>query len=313
MPSRKGGAPLERPSRPDMSYRAFQDIGDCVLYVERRLHAAQVEFGHGTDNARDEAAWLVAGAMKIAPGALMGKLSEKPKPAVIARIRALLAKRIRTRMPLAYLLREAWFAGRPFYVDPRAIVPRSLIGEFLLPDGPSPLADPGIRSILDLCTGSGAIAISAAKAFPRAEVDAIDISEDALKVAFRNIRRHRLDHRVRLIPSNLFSAIPNRRYDLILSNPPYVSLEDMADLPLEYRREPKLALEAGPDGLDLILPILYQARKHLLPQGRLALEVGASREALERRFPNLAFLWLASEADECVGYWHRSDLKPFRP
>lgn len=296
-----------------MRYRTPHTISDWILYVERRLHGAHVEFGHGTDNARDEAAWLVAGAMKIPPPSLGAKLHTAPSRGARARIRTLLATRIRTRMPLAYLLREAWFAGRRFYVDPRVIVPRSLIGEFLLPGSPSPLAPAGIHSILDLCTGSGAIAISAALAFPGAQVDAVDISSDALRVAAHNIHLHGLDHRIRLIASDLFTAIPKKRYDLILSNPPYVSLDEMADLPLEYRREPALALEAGPDGLDLILPILYQAHNHLTAHGRLALEVGASREALDARFPNEAFLWLASEADDCVGYWHKQDLRSFRP
>lgn len=230
-----------------------------------------------------------------------------------ARIRALLAARMRTRAPLSYLLREAWFAGRRFYVDQRVIVPRSLIGEFLVPGDPSPLAPPDIRSILDLCTGSGAIAISAAHAYPGAQVDAVDISDDALAVAARNVRLHGLGGRVRLLKSDLFAGLFGRRYDLILSNPPYVAEPDMEDLPWEYQQEPRLALEAGPDGLDLVLPILYQSRDHLTARGRLVLEVGASREALEARFPEAPFLWLASEADECVGYWHTEDLDIFRP
>jgi ribosomal protein L3 glutamine methyltransferase len=224
-----------------------------------------------------------------------------------------LASRLRTRAPLSYLLREAWFAGRRFYVDKRVIVPRSLIGEFLMPGDPSPLAPPGIRSILDLCTGSGAIAISAAHAYPAAHVDAVDISDEALTVAARNVRLHGLEGRIQLLKSDLFTALSGRRYDLILSNPPYVADQDMDDLPCEYRREPRLALAGGPDGLDLVLPIVYQSREHLTARGRLVLEVGASREALETRFPEAPFLWLASEADECVGYWHKEDLDIFRP
>ena len=287
-----------------MRYGAPRTVRDFVLYVERRLISAHVGFGHGTEDARDEAAWLVAGAMKMAPERLGEKLMSIPNARDRACIRTLLAARIRTRAPLSYLLREAWFAGHKFYVDARVIVPRSLIGEFLLPGDPSPLAPPSIRSILDLCTGSGAIAISAARAYPGARVDAVDISTEALAVAARNVRLHGLSHRVQLISSNLFSALPGRRYDLILSNPPYVADSDMEDLPLEYRREPRLALAAGPDGLDLVLPILYQAHQHLTARGRLVLEVGASREALEARFPEMPFLWLASQADDCVGYWH---------
>ncbi|MHB1513202.1 MAG: 50S ribosomal protein L3 N(5)-glutamine methyltransferase [Acidiferrobacter sp.] len=294
-----------------MAYGAPRTIRDHVLYVERRLKATHVAFGHGTEDARDEAAWLVSGALKIAPNRLTAKLAEIPGRKAVARIRSLLAARIRTRQPLAYLLGEAWFMGRRYLVDPRVIVPRSLIGEFLPEDGASPLADIDIRSILDLCTGSGAIAIAAARAFPGAQVDAVDISQDALKVAARNVRLHGLGNRVRLIASDLYSGLRGRRYDLILSNPPYVSAAEMASLPQEYRKEPALALEAGADGLDLVLPILQQAPEHLTDDGRLALEVGASRAALENRFPDRPFLWLASADDECVGYWHREDLEDF--
>ncbi len=291
-----------------MTYGAPRTVRDYVLFVERRLKAARVEFGHGTEEARDEAAWLVAGALGIAPGALAERLGTLPGRGAGARIRALLASRIRTRQPLAYLLGEAWFAGRRYIVDPRVIVPRSLIGEFLPEQGGSPLADPDITSILDLCTGSGAIAIAAARAFPGARVDAVDISEDALKIAARNVRLHGVADRVRIIASDLFSNLEGRRYDLIVSNPPYVSEAEMANLPREYRQEPALALAGGVDGLDLILPLLREAPRHLTDDGRLVLEVGASRVALEARFPDEPFLWLASAADECVGYWHREDL-----
>ncbi len=294
-----------------MVYGAPRTVRDHVLYVERRLKAAHVAFGHGTLDVRDEAAWLVSGALKIPPDRLTAKLGEVPGRKAVARIRTLLAARIRTRQPLAYLLGEAWFMGRRYLVDRRVIVPRSLIGEFLPEDGASPLADPDIRSILDLCTGSGAIAIAAARAFPGASVDAVDISQDALKVASRNVRLHGLGERVRLIASDLYAGLEGRRYDLILSNPPYVSTAEMAALPREYRTEPALALEAGPDGLDLVLPILRGASRHLTDEGRLILEVGASRESLEARFPDRPFLWLASAYDECVGYWHREDLSDF--
>ena len=294
-----------------MVYGAPRTVRDHVLYVEQRLKAAHVAFGHGTEDARDEAAWLVSGALKVPPDKLAAKLAEVPSRQTVARIRTLLAARIRTRQPLAYLLGEAWFMGRRYLVDPRVIVPRSLIGEFLPEDGASPLADPDIRSILDLCTGSGAIAIAAARAFPGACVDAVDISQDALKVAARNVRLHGVGDRVRLIASDLYAGLEGRRYDLILSNPPYVSTAEMASLPREYRTEPALALEAGPEGLDLVLPILKGASRHLTDEGRLVLEVGASREPLEARFPDRPFLWLASTCDECVGYWHREDLSDF--
>ncbi len=290
------------------AFAAPRTVRDYVLYGERRLRAARVGFGHGTDNARDEAAWLVAGALGIAPQALAAHLARRPDRGAAARIRALLAARIRTRQPLAYLLHEAWFAGRAYYIDPRAIVPRSLIGEFLAPGAPSPLADPEISTVLDLCTGSGALAIAAAYAFPAARVDAVDLSADALAVAARNVRRHGLAARVNLIQSDLFTALAGRRYDLILSNPPYVPRADMAALPREYRAEPALALVAGDDGLALALPILRTAPHHLTADGRLVLELGATRAALESRFPDQAFLWLSTVGDESVGYWHRDDL-----
>ncbi len=291
-----------------MKVGAPQTVGDHILFVERRLREARVGFGHGTDNARDEAAWLVGHAIGAEPARLARRLHDRPDRRARARIATLLAARIRTRAPLAYLIHEAWFAGRSFYVDARAIVPRSLIGEFLAPGAPSPLAPAGIRSVLDLCTGSGAIAIAAACAFPKARVDAVDISAQALQVAARNRRRHRLERRLHLIESDLFSALAGRRYDLILSNPPYVSTAEMRRLPVEYRREPRLALAAGREGLDLAIPILRQAADHLTARGRLVLEVGASRARLEKAYPEHAFLWLASSQDECVGYWHRDDL-----
>lgn len=284
-------------------------IRDMVLHVEQRLKDTHVGFGHGTDNARDEAAWLVTGALKIPPHQLLVHLKDPVTGPIVARIRALLAARIRRREPLSYLLKEAWFAGLRFYVDRRVIVPRSLIGEFLMPGDPSPLASPDIRSVLDLCTGSGAIAIAAARAFPHAHIDAVDISVPALAVASRNIRLHHLEHRVHPIVSDLFTALPGKRYDLILCNPPYVSNAEMRTLPTEYQREPRLALAAGRDGLDLIIPILEQAAPHLTTRGRLVLEVGASRVALEKRFPNAPLLWLASTDDMCVGYWEREDLE----
>ncbi|MDA8389904.1 MAG: 50S ribosomal protein L3 N(5)-glutamine methyltransferase [Gammaproteobacteria bacterium] len=287
---------------------APQTVRDHILFVERRLRDAHVGFGHGTDNARDEAAWLVGYAIGSAPDRLAQRLRDRVDRRTRSRIARLLAARIRTRAPLAYLIHEAWFAGRSFYVDPRTIVPRSLIGEFLMPGAPSPLAPAGIRSVLDLCTGSGAIAVAAAYAFPKARVDAADISTDALRVAARNRRRHRLERRLHLIESDLFSALSGRRYDLILSNPPYVSTAEMRALPTEYRREPELALAAGREGLDLAIPILKQAADHLTARGRLVLEVGASRAHLEAAYPEHPFLWLASSQDDCVGYWHRDDL-----
>ncbi len=286
-------------------------VRDWVLFTERRLIASRVGFGHGTWDARDEAAWLVSAALRIPPQTLGAHLSERLSGRAQARARALLRSRIRTRAPLSYLVREAWFAGLSFFVDPRVIVPRSLIGEFLRAGDPPVLAPSGITRILDLCTGSGAIAIAAARLWPGARVDAADISPEALAVAARNVRRHRLGHRVRLIRSDLFAALSGERYDLILSNPPYVAEDELADLPREFQWEPRLALAAGPEGLDCVLPILTRAARHLTDTGRLVLEVGGARAALESHYPEAPLLWLASNDDECVGYWHKEDLAAF--
>ncbi len=198
----------------------------------------------------------------------------------------MIERRIRTRKPAAYLLHEAWIGPHRFYVDERVIVPRSFIGELL------PKMVPGtISSVLDLCTGSGCLAILAALRFPEAKVDAADISEDALEVAQRNVRGYGLGDRVRLVKSDMFAALGARRYDLIVSNPPYVKAAAMAKLPEEYRKEPRLALASGTDGLDHTRTILAEARQHLNPQGRLLVEIGHNRKALEEAFPGLPFEW----------------------
>lgn len=254
---------------------------------------------------------MVAAALRCDPRELAGVWAQPLPGRARARLRALLAARIRTRAPLAYVLKEAWFADRRFRVDQRVIVPRSLIGEFLRPGTPSPLAPPGIRRILDLCTGSGAIAIAAAYSFRGARIDAADLSPAALQVAAYNRARHGFNHRITLIESDLFTALGGRRYDLILCNPPYASDAEMRALPREYRHEPRLALAGGRDGLNLVCPILAAAAAHLTARGRLVLEVGASRARLEARHPELPFLWLATSNDECVGYWRRADLAAF--
>lgn len=282
-----------------------------VLAVERRLRDARVSFGHGTDNARDEAVWMVAAAWRRDPRDLAGEWARPLPGQARARLRALLAARIRSRAPLAYVLREAWFAGRRFRVDARVIVPRSLIGEFLRPGAPSPLAPPRIGRILDLCTGSGAIAVAAAYCFRRAHIDAVDLSPLALQVAAYNRARHGFNHRITLIQSDLFATLGKRRYDLILCNPPYVTDAEMRTLPREYQREPRLALAGGYDGLDLVRPILATAADHLTARGRLVLEVGASRAHLEACYPEAPCVWLATSNDECVGYWRRADLAAF--
>jgi len=234
-------------------------VADFIGWTERRFAAAGLYFGHGTDNPLDEAAWLVGSALKLTPHELEEHLQDAPAPSQQDAIRALVDSRIRTRQPLAYLLKEAWFAGLKFYVDERVIVPRSLTAEFIVEQF-QPWIDPArVRRIIDLCTGSGCMAIACAYAFPGASVDAADISEAALAVARINVENQGLDKRVRLLGSDLFSALKDERYDLIVTNPPYVAQVEMATLPPEYRHEPALALASGTQGLDAVTRILADA------------------------------------------------------
>lgn len=274
---------------------------DFIRWAERRLRRARLHFGHGTDNALDEAAWLVGSVLGLAPEALAEHLADVPSKAQQERIRALTAQRIATRKPLAYLLKEAWFAGLKFYVDERVIVPRSLTGEFILERFEPWIRPERVKRALDLCTGSGCIAIALAHAFPQAQVDAADISPQALEVARLNVERHAVQHRVRLVCSDLFAALGSERYDLIVSNPPYVSETQWPKLPPEHRHEPRLALTAGADGLVVVRRLLAQAADHLAPGGILVVEVGDSRAALERACPDIPFVWLTgSGGEECV-------------
>jgi len=267
-------------------------LREMILEGQAILDDAGVWFGHGTDNALDEAAWLVSHAAGLAPDFAEAELDRPLTEAQQAAARELLRQRVTTRQPAAYLLREAWFAGHRFYVDERVLVPRSPLAELIL-DELQPWIEPGrVERVLDLCTGSGCIGIAAALQFPQARVDLSDISPEALAVARRNVTDHGLDERVAVIASDLFDALAGRRYDVILSNPPYVDAGDMAALPEEYRREPALGLAAGEAGLDLVIPMLQQASDHLNPGGILVVEVGNSAAALQARFPQLPFTWL---------------------
>jgi len=267
-------------------------LRDLVRDVERRLRKARLHYGHGTSNAHDEAAFLVLRGLGL-PFEAPADRSVSARE--LARIARLAQRRIRERIPLPYLLHEAWLAGEPFYVDRRVIIPRSHIAE-LLQEGLRPWLRRPVRSVLDLCTGSGCLAVLAAKAFPRARVDASDLSAAALAVAGRNVERHRLRGRVRLLRSDLMSGLGERRFDLILSNPPYVNAPAMRALPREYRREPRKALAGGADGLDLVRQILEQTPAHLHAHGLLVCEIGANRAALERAYARVPFAWPATAA-----------------
>ncbi len=262
-------------------------LGELVRDAARRLRRAPLHYGHGTTNARDEAAFLVLRGLGLpfeAPADRPVGTRER------ARIARLLERRIRERTPVAYLLNEAWLAGEPFYVNRRVIIPRSHIAG-LLQERVRPWLARAPRRALDLCTGSGCLAVLAAKAFPRARVDASDVSSAALEVAARNVARHGLRTRIALVPSDLFSGLRGRRYDLIVCNPPYVTAASMRSLPVEHRHEPRLALAGGRDGLDFVRRLLEEVPRHLAPRGLLVCEIGAGRRPLERACPQLPFTW----------------------
>jgi ribosomal protein L3 glutamine methyltransferase len=261
-------------------------LAELIQKTESRLKAARLHYGHGTDNPRDEAAFLVLRGLKL-PFDTDLNTDVDPK-----RVEHLLERRIKERIPAAYLLNEAWLDGMAFHVDRRVIIPRSHIA-FVLKD-----LRVAPRRILDLCTGSGCLAILLAYHFPNADVDAADISSDALAVAQRNVAEHSLQGRVNLIRSDLLSNLTEKRYDLIVSNPPYVTSMAMEELPPEYGHEPGLALAGGDDGLDAVRTILAGAADFLTPEGLLIVEVGQNRAAAEAAFPRLPFTWLATESSE---------------
>jgi ribosomal protein L3 glutamine methyltransferase len=291
-----------------------QTIRQLIMDGAARFESAGLVFGHGTDNALDEAAALVLHALGL-PFDVPGSRLDKALTAAEAdSVNALIERRISTRKPAAYLTGEAWFAGLPFHVDERVLVPRSPIAE-LIEEGFSPWVAPALDgNILDLCTGSGCIGIACAYAFPDAQVDLVDLSADALEVARSNIRRHRLEARVRAIHSDLFDALGATRYDLIVSNPPYVPDEEVHRLPEEFRHEPPVGLAAGTDGLDLVVRMLAEAPAHLRRGGILVVEVGYSQPALEAAFPDVPFLWLEfAYGGEGVFLLERDQLVEYQP
>ena len=271
---------------------------ELVQQASAQLLAAGLSYGHGTTNAFDEAAWLVLWRLGLPLDALDDVAEQAVAPVQAGQVQALLADRITSRKPAAYLTGEAWLQGLPFFVDERSIVPRSLIAEPLAEGGFDAWLGEQTRRVLDLCTGNGSLAVLAALAWPGVTVDAADLSADALAVAASNVQRHGLQERITLHQGDGLAAVAGRRYDLILCNPPYVNRQSMAALPAEYRAEPTLALAGGEDGLDFIRPLLAQAAGFMNDRAVLVLEIGNERTHFEAAFGDLDVVWLSTSAGD---------------
>jgi len=313
-PAAKRGAGRSKPA----AIRAGEllTLLDFVRYAVSRFTEAELVFAHGTTDPVAEAAFLVCEALHLHPDQFEAFATARITSAEGKKILDLIGRRVTTRKPTAYLVNKIYMRGLPFYVDERTIVPRSFIGELLdthfgrqeneeydEEDG-SLIGDPAsIRSVLDLCTGSGCLAILASRNFPNAAIDAVDISKDAIEVATRNVEDYGLHDRLKLYRGDLFKPLGGKRYDLIISNPPYVDAEGMADLPRECRAEPKLAFDGGADGIDIVRRILDEATAHLTPQGGLLCEIGRCRPQLEAAYPQLPLLWLDTADSEGEVFW----------
>ncbi|HJU71565.1 MAG TPA: 50S ribosomal protein L3 N(5)-glutamine methyltransferase [Paucimonas sp.] len=282
-----------------MTITTFATIRDVLRYAVTCFNTAKLSFGHGTNDAVDEAAYLILHTLRLPLDKLDPFLDARLLREEIAALLMIIERRVTERVPAAYITNEAWLGGYRFYVDQRVIVPRSFIAE-LIPEQFAPwVEDPeSVANILELCTGSGCLPIMLADAFPNAHVDAVDISADALAVARRNVEEYALQDRITLIESDLYAAVPKKKYDLIITNPPYVNSDSMAKLPEEYRHEPQIALAGGADGMDLVRRIVAGAAQRLTGQGLLMVEVGNERRHAEAAFPKLEPTWLSTSAGD---------------
>ncbi|MBW8079044.1 MAG: 50S ribosomal protein L3 N(5)-glutamine methyltransferase [Gallionella sp.] len=285
-------------------------VRDYLRFAVSRFHQAGLFFGHGSSDAYDEAVYLILHTLHLPLDRLEPFIDARLTAIERAEVLNIIQRRVQERIPAAYLTREAFLGEYSFYVDERVIVPRSFIAELLRTQLSPWIAEPEvIGSVLDMCTGSGCLAILAAHEFPHARVDAVDLSADALEVAAHNVADYELEDRVHLIQSDLFSKLANKKYDLIISNPPYVDAPSVAALPQEYLHEPKLALGSGDDGLDATRIILKHAAQHLTANGILIVEIGHNRELLEAEYPKLPFTWLDVTAGDQFGFMlHRNEL-----
>jgi len=300
------------PKVPKIAAGELVTLLDFVRYAVSRFVEAELVFAHGTPDPVAEAAFLVCETLHLHPDQFESFATARVTAREAKALVDVIGRRVTTRKPAAYLVNKIYMRGLSFYVDERVIVPRSYIGELLeshfggeRDDESGSLIEDSfaVESVLDLCTGSGCLAILASRHFPNARIDAVDVSKDALAVAGRNVADHDLGDRVTLYRGDLFAPLDGKRYDLIISNPPYVDAEGMAALPRECRAEPRLAFDGGADGLDLVRRILNEAAAHLTPQGGLLCEIGRGREALEAAFPQLPLLWLDTEDSEGEVFW----------
>ena len=289
--------------------RELMTLRDYWRYAISRFNAAELSFGHGTGNAGDDAAFLLLDSLDLPIDTLDPFLDARLLPAERALLAERIEARVATRKPSSYLTGRAYIQGVRFHVDERVIVPRSHIGEILFseylnPEGSSFLPDPmAVESAVDICTGSGCLAVLAAKFFPNAAIDAVDLSADALEVARRNVSEHEVEEQVTLHCGDLFAPLAGRRYDLIITNPPYVDHAAIEAFPPEYGAEPRMAHDGGEDGLDLVRKILAEVPDHLNPEGGMICEIGSGREILEEEFPHLEFVWLETEQSQDAVFW----------